>query len=115
MTLSIENKENSGIALLEPDGSGLQANLRPFAFSGQRVDIPPGRRYLIRVPESTKDEGLIAVKNAREQIPVQEAMGRDLDAYIIESLPEGQGGKVNSKPVEAGVHIEDLGIIFIGA
>jgi len=112
MTLSVENKEASGIALLEPTGFDVRANLRPFAFSGQSVDIPPGKRYVIRVPEQTQEEGLIALEDAREQIPALEAMGKELDAYIIESLPEGQGATINGQPMSAGAQVEDLGIIF---
>ena len=111
MTLSIENKENSGIALLESDGAGFSAKLRPFAFPGQRVDILPGRRTVIRVPEQESD-GLVSVSGAREQIPLVEAMGKGFEAYDIESLPVGQGGRVNGRAMNAGEQVEDFGIIF---
>ena len=116
MTISVENKEGSEIALLEPAGEGAELELVPFAFPDQTVPIAAGIiKYLTRVPllESSEGDSLTSLKGAREAIPVEESMGKGLDGYIIESLPEGQGGVVNGVSVEVRVPIEDAGIIFV--
>src|SRR3989337_2309177 len=115
MTISIENKEGSGMALLEVVGADVDSVLVPFCFPLQKVSIPEGtRKYLVRVPlvESSEGRGLISTERAREAIPTVEAMGKELDAYVIESLPEGQGGIVNGVKVELGIPVEDLGITY---
>lgn len=115
MTISIENKEGSGVALLEIVGAGVDSALVPFCFPLQKVSIPEEtRKYLVRVPlvEPSEGRGLISMERAREAIPMVEAIGKELDAYAIESLSEGQGGIVNGVRVELGIPIEDLGISY---
>jgi len=116
MTISVENKEGSGVALLEIIGHGIDSDLVPFSFPSETVSIPAGtRRNLVRVPliEASDGKNLTTLKGAREVIPLIEAMGKKLSAYIIESYPEGQGGEVNNVRAEDGTQLEDLEIIFI--
>ena len=115
MTISIENREGSGIALLEMTSGGVDSTLVPFCFPLQKVSLSEGtRKYLVRVPlvESSDGRSLISLERAREAIPTVEAMGKELDAYVIESLSEGQGGTVNGVKVELGTPVEDLGITY---
>ena len=103
------------MALLEMTGGGVDSALVPFCFPLQKVSIPGGvRKYLVRVPlvESSEGRSLISTERAREAIPTVEAMGKEFDAYVIESLLEGQGGIVNGVKVELGIPVEDLGITY---
>lgn len=116
MPISLENKPDSGIALLKAVGSGDDSKLIPFAFPGQKISIPADTaEYLTRVPvpKPIEENALVSVKDARESIPVGEAMGKGLDGYIVESLPTGEGGSVNGVKIEVGVPISDAGIIFV--
>ena len=116
MPISIEVKEDSKVILLKGVREDVGSKLVPFAFLNQKASIEAGiTEYITRVPvsESSGTEmGPASVTEAREAIPAREAMGRGLDGYIIASLPEGQGGTVNGRNVEAGILIEDRGIIF---
>lgn len=116
MTISVENKEGSEIALLELVGKGDDLEFVPFAFPDQAVPLVTGIiKHLLRVPllESSEGDSLTSLEGGRESIPAEEALDKGLDGYIIESLPEGQGGVVNGKRVEVHVPVEDGGIIFV--
>ncbi len=116
MPISVEVKKDSKVILLKADREDVDSKLVPFAFLNQKASIEAGiTEYLTRVPvleSSGTGMDLASVTEAREAIPAREAIGRGLDGYIINSLPKGQGGVVNGMSVEAGVLIEDMGIIF---
>lgn len=113
MTIFIENTTASTVDLLIQEGKFVKA----FAFPGDlRIPIPAGSEaHLIRVPhvEPSEKLGMILSQEAREKIPVDETIGRGFDAYIIESLEAGQGGRVNNVPIEAGSQTNDAEILFI--
>lgn len=113
MAISIENTIVSTIDLLREEGGFLKV----FAFPGDaRVRIPAGQQeLLVRTPhiEFSDNEAVVTRNGARTQIPASEAVGKGLDAYIIDSLAEGKGGKVNGDAIEAGSQSDDGGILFI--
>lgn len=115
MPLTIENKEDSGIALFRLTRIGKKYFFVSFLFPSQKEDIPqvsPFSLSLCEIPlaEEAHEKALVVLDGAREAIPVIAVMGRGLNGYYVESLP--RGGKVNGFNITVGSPLEDAGIIF---
>ncbi len=116
--ITIENKPESGVVLVEHVGKG-DGVLVPFAFPSQRIPLEgkSGYRFFTRVPldEDTSSLLPVATEQAREAIPFREALGKGFETYIVGLKGEGGGGTVNSVSIEAPNIMEDTGIIFIAS
>jgi hypothetical protein len=111
MTISIENRDRSGLVLLQIVMQGDHEVLKPFAFpsQGTPIKLENGQTiFLVRVPlvESNSDTAVVPSDEAREIIPVEEIIGKGLDGYLVNSLADGHGGKINGAPIEAGASID---------
>lgn len=117
MTISIEVASDSDVMVLQTVGEGPRSFLVPLVSpGGDKVILPsqPRYHYLMRVPlvKPVTFQDIVVTEEARSAIPVGEVIGKNLEAYIVESLPAGQGGSVNSQSVKIGTSEEDLGVIF---
>lgn len=113
MTITVEIKQDVGIMLAKSEGSGLV----PFLFPGESPVVLPAAQehyFLTRVPliETESEGALVSVEGARPAIPFVEAVGKNLESYIIKSLPGGLGGEVNGVIGPLGVPEDDGGVIF---
>ena len=106
MTVFIENNtQNLYLFEIQNAGDGSQAaSMR--ASPGETCVIPSSENHccLTRVP--------VEMVTAAEIHP-DELCGRGLDGYIIQSLPERQGGSVNGVVEPAGSSVDDGGILFV--
>ena len=113
--ITIENKSDSGVALLQNVGIGEKSALVPFAFPSERKEIGESYDkfvYLTRVPVTEVSAAAIMVtEGAREKIPIVEVIGKNLEAYMIESAER----KVNGITIAVGTSVEDAGINFIAS
>ncbi len=105
MTVHIENRTRDlHLYQFGWDPSGKQTMvMRVSPGEEQMLEAQEGWICFTRVPAELVD-------NTELDPDALKDMG--LDGYIIESLDQGQGGRVNSQRQEAGIVVDDGGIIF---